>query len=476
MPTSFIVGSKRAVVAVAVILIALVAAAAYVIQEQTDIRMQLDRTREAIAQTKEAQVAVVAYEGNYRALLAAPEKGPFYEACYASQSMREMPMTALRSFTARDAATAQLMPEMIDLQHKLTAQPVSLEEFQKMSREQIAQTLLKRQAMMDRHGALCKQLIAAEEEAVSARREQAKVLRELFYTAFAALALGGLGGLWWLYQAIDAYVREKNDAMSALELKSDDLLKARDEAVRANLLKSQFVANISHEIRTPMNGILGLSELLSQSETDADGMAKHIHDSAMNLMTILNDLLDFSKLEAGRMQPNLVEFNTAALLKDVAEFMSVNFAAKGIALETSVDEGLDKELIGDRDRIRQVLLNLIHNALKFTSAGGVTLTSKVEKYYEDEAFVRFEVIDTGIGIDPEAKKKLFEPFVQADMSSTRRHGGTGLGLSISKSLVELMNGSIDCQTEENKGSTFSFVVPLRLKVPAVTRESAKSTP
>jgi signal transduction histidine kinase len=310
---------------------------------------------------------------------------------------------------------------------------------------------------------------------VSAYREQAKVLRELFYTAFALLALGGLGGLWWLYQAIDEYVREKNEAMSALELKTDDLQKARDEAVRANLLKSQFVANISHEIRTPMNGILGLSELLSQSETDEDGMAKHIHDSAMSLMTILNDLLDFSKLEAGRMQLNLVEFSAAALLKDVAEFMSVNFAAKGIVLETSIDEALDKEFIGDRDRIRQVLLNLIHNALKFTSTGGVTITIKVEKYYEDEAFVRFEVTDTGIGINLEAKKKLFEPFVQADMSSTRRHGGTGLGLSISKSLVELMNGSIDCQTEENKGSTFSFVVPLRVKLPSAALESVKST-
>ena len=213
-----------------------------------------------------------------------------------------------------------------------------------------------------------------------------------------------------------------------------------------------------------MNGILGLSELLANAEKEngdnQDGMAKHIHESALSLMGILNDLLDFSKLEAGRMQLHPSDFNVANLVKDIVDLMTVNFQTKGLELQSTVDSALNKTFIADQDRLRQVLLNLVHNALKFTAEGQVSINARLEKYYENTAYVRFEVIDTGVGIAPELRKHLFQPFMQADMTSTRRHGGTGLGLSISKDLVELMGGMIDCRSEQNKGSTFFFVLPL----------------
>jgi signal transduction histidine kinase len=461
MSTSFIVKNKRAVVAIAAVLLMLVATAYYFAVEAAHLRNQVEKTREALALNKEALVFTLNYESDYRAFVASADEEQFQKKSSESKLARETPVGALQILTAQNGENSTIVREMADVQHALASQPISRETLGNLTRKELSQELARRELLLDRYRKANAQLSAKEQKVLMQQRQKVQIYRDFFYWAFGALSVGCLAGLWWLSRAIDLYLKEKNEAVSMLQRKTEDLQRAKDEAVRANLLKSQFVANISHEIRTPMNGILGLSELLSESE-DEDGIAKHIHESALTLMTILNDLLDFSKLEAGRMQLNPTQFKVSDIVQDVVDLMGVNFASKNIALESSVEPALNDYFIGDCDRIRQVLTNLVHNALKFTSSGKATVRTSIDRTVEEDAFVRFEVTDTGVGIDEETQRQLFQPFTQADMSSTRRHGGTGLGLSISKSLVELMNGIIDCRSELGKGSVFSFVVPLQM--------------
>jgi len=252
--------------------------------------------------------------------------------------------------------------------------------------------------------------------------------------------------------------------IAELEMLNEHLQSARDQALEASRLKSQFVANISHEVRTPMSGVLGMAELLVDRDDlnpDAHDIAEHIYTSAQSLLSVVNDLLDFSKLEAGRINLEIEPFS----LKDVIDGSMQSI--KPVALKKNLDFNYTlaadiPELVqGDPGRIRQILLNLLHNAIKFTPSGNVTLDAKVEDETDDTVTVQFVVSDTGIGIDKDVQEKLFEPFVQADGSSTRTYGGTGLGLSISKNLVQLMDGIIGFDSEKGKGSKFWFKVPFQ---------------
>jgi PAS domain S-box-containing protein len=252
----------------------------------------------------------------------------------------------------------------------------------------------------------------------------------------------------------------------------NDIKRARDEAIRSSDLKSQFVANVSHEIRTPMAGIIGMAELL-HSDPDLNDeqkeLAEHLLDSGKRLLVVLNDILDFSKLEAGRVTLEFTEFSPRTLANEVCQgFISVS-RSKDLEMVLDVDEGVPEKVVGDEVKIRQVLSNLIGNAVKFTKEGSVQLSvrSGEGRITPEEAVfngntvpILFEVHDTGIGISPEQRERLFQPFIQADGSTRRRFGGTGLGLSISKGYVQLMHGTIDVESEEGKGSVFRVVVPL----------------
>lgn len=237
---------------------------------------------------------------------------------------------------------------------------------------------------------------------------------------------------------------------------------ARDEALRASALKSQFVQNISHEIRTPMSGILGMSELLSEMEMspEAREMAHHILLSANTLMGIVNDLLDFSKLEANKATLQKSEFSLRELLEYGSLSVSPEVSKKKIEFHVNVADELPDRFMGDAQKIRQVLGNLLNNATKFTESGDIKVTVTEQARTENWYSVRFCVEDSGIGIDDETRLKLFEPFVQADGSITRRYGGTGLGLSICRKLVTLMNGEIGVNSKLSEGSSFWFTVPL----------------
>ncbi|HEY9792270.1 MAG TPA: ATP-binding protein [Candidatus Obscuribacterales bacterium] len=238
---------------------------------------------------------------------------------------------------------------------------------------------------------------------------------------------------------------------------------ARDKALEVSALKSAFVANISHEIRTPLSGIIGMNELLLNTELNDDqrSLAQTVHESSMSLLTVLNDILDLSKIEAGKMRFQLAPFNLKWLMQDSIKLMSAAAGAKGLQLTLEYDDSIAKHLIGDAERIRQVLLNLIGNAVKFTQQGKIIVSARAVSRNEDEVVVTFSVCDTGIGISNEDRKYLFVPFAQVDNSNARRFGGTGLGLTICKKLVAGMGGDIDVRSEPGKGSTFYFNLPLK---------------
>ena len=282
------------------------------------------------------------------------------------------------------------------------------------------------------------------------------------------------------------YMVRANQVLQELRASQATLTQARDAAIEGTRLKSEFLATMSHEIRTPMNGVLGMTDWLLDTTLTAEQQdcAQTIRSSGDALMVIINDILDFSKIESGKLSLQLLDFKLPVLLNRVMALFTERAQRKGLVLTSQIADGVPTGLLGDPSRLQQILSNLLANAIKFSDHGTVfvhvdldqrppeqRLEFPATRYGETAAdhdrviHVRFSVCDNGIGIAPSAFSKLFQPFVQADGSTTRKYGGTGLGLAICKQLVELMGGHIGAESEPGNGSIFRFTVPLQQVLP-----------
>jgi PAS domain S-box-containing protein len=261
--------------------------------------------------------------------------------------------------------------------------------------------------------------------------------------------------------AID--ITRQKQAEEGLRLLNSRLTDALASAQEANQAKSQFLANMSHEIRTPMNGVIGMLELLEYTPLDTEQarMIGTINSSAQSLLQIINDILDFSKIEAGQLKIELVEADVARIVESTARLFLGAAAAKGIIMRCFIAPVIRNPMLIDPVRLRQILSNLVSNAIKFTSRGGVTIALDTQAHEGEKELLRFSVADTGIGISPEAQARLFQPFTQADDSTARKFGGTGLGLSICRRLVDLMGGEIRLTSREGEGTEVVLTLPAR---------------
>jgi len=281
------------------------------------------------------------------------------------------------------------------------------------------------------------------------------------------------GGYYWVNATIVPFLDEDKKPFKYISIRTDitnrkkveeDLIESKKEAESANRIKSDFLANMSHELRTPLNGVLGMAHIAYENEKDEKQKAylEKINSSANILLKIINDLLDYSKIEAGKLSIENSSFNIDTLLQNVADLLSVKAYEKDLELIFNRDMQIPKTIIGDSLRLSQVLVNILGNSIKFTEKGEVSLEIKIENKDENSSFLLFIICDTGIGMGEETLNTIFNSFTQADASTSRKYGGTGLGLTITKNLIELMDGKIFVESKLGIGSKFIVKIPFKM--------------
>ncbi len=291
--------------------------------------------------------------------------------------------------------------------------------------------------------------------------EHITVFRLFFHFGIAIVQVG-ICGFWAVLKRRETFMDAGQRAR--LRVQSEELAEARDHALAGTGAKSEFLATMSHEIRTPMNGVIGMSELLRDSELTDDQRecVEVIQQSGGSLLRIIDDILDLSKIEAARVHVEVDDFDVRKLIQGTIDLVEESATRRGLAVHLSIDPSVPVSLAGDAGRIRQILLNYLGNAVKYTPHGSVTVAVSGTPLTDRTIEVRFEVRDTGVGISPDSFAKLFQAFSRVQTSKTEGIAGTGLGLAICQRLAKLMNGQVGASSEEGKGGTFWFTVPLRV--------------
>jgi signal transduction histidine kinase/ActR/RegA family two-component response regulator len=281
-----------------------------------------------------------------------------------------------------------------------------------------------------------------------------------------------------LEQTVAARTSELRQEIDEHRQTEEQLRHAKDAADAANRAKSEFLANVSHEIRTPMNGVLGMTRLALDGDLTSEQREylEMAHSSGQSLMEIINDILDFSKVESGRIELDPVPFSLRTFVRETLDPLALSATYKGLTLRSEMEATIDDALVGDVVRLRQVLVNLIGNAIKFTASGGVTVRVGTRERTDGHVTIDVAVADTGIGIPEDKQALIFEPFRQADGSTTRRYGGTGLGLTICARLVEIMGGRISVESTPGAGSTFRFTAVLDRTIDSAAATGAHVAP